>query len=175
MTSGQWKGVMILLLIGFISAADAHDGTVNISGTIQDNTCELAPDSQNKSVDMGTVAGSQFRRAGDFSPAKHFTLSLQNCGPAASEATVTFSGTADSQNPELFAIEAVTDSASGLAMGIYDSIGQRIAPGETSSGVMLKPGQTSVELDFFARYVTVMDSVRVGNANVVVTFMVNYS
>ncbi|MBW4217876.1 fimbrial protein [Enterobacter cloacae subsp. cloacae] len=89
--------------------------------------------------------------------------------------TVTFSGTADSQNPELFAIEAVTDSASGLAMGIYDSNGQRIAPGETSSGVMLKPGQTSVELDFFARYVTVMDSVRVGNANVVVTFMVNYS
>ncbi|ECB7890594.1 fimbrial protein [Salmonella enterica subsp. enterica serovar Bareilly] len=175
MTSGQWKGVMVLLLIGFISAVDAHDGTVTISGTIQDNTCELAPDSQNKSVDMGAMAGSQFRRAGDFSPAKHFTLNLENCGPAASEATVTFSGTADEQNPELFAIEAGANSASGLALGIYDSNGQRIAPDESSSGVVLKPGQASVAMDFTARYVAVVDNVKLGSTNVTVTFKINYS
>lgn len=174
MASGQCKGVMILLLIGFISAGDAHDGTVNISGTIQDNTCELAPDSQNKRVDMGVVVGSQFRRTGDFSPAMKFSLDLQNCGPAASEATMTFSGTADAQNPKLYAIEAGSDSASGLALGIYSSDGERIAPGEASAGVILKPGQASVEMDFTARYVTVKDEVTVGSANAMVTFVVNY-
>lgn len=175
MTSGKLKSVMTMLLIGCISTANAHDGTVNISGTIQDNTCELAPDSQNKSVDMGTVAGSQFKRAGDFSPAKHFTLNLENCGPAASEATVTFSGSADSQNAELFAIEAGTDSASGLALGIYDSSGERIAPGETSAGIVLNPGQASVAMDFSARYVSVNDTVTAGSGNVTVTFVINYS
>lgn len=53
MTSGQWKGVIILLMVLFISAAQAHDGTVSISGTIQDNTCELAPDSKNKNGQYG--------------------------------------------------------------------------------------------------------------------------
>lgn len=174
MTAGQWKGVIILLMFLSIAAVHAHDGTVNISGTIQDNTCELSPDSQNKSVDMGTVVGSQFSRTGDFSTAKTFTLNLQNCGPAASEATVTFSGTANAQNAELYALEAGADSASGLALGIYDSDGQRIAPGETSAGVVLKPGQDSVAMAFSARYVAVMDSVTAGSANVTVTFIVNY-
>lgn len=175
MTSGQLNGVIILLMVLFIAAAHAHDGTVNISGTIQDNTCELAPDSQNKTVDMGTVAGQQFSRVGDFSPAKKFTLNLQNCGPAASEATVTFSGTADARNTDLFAIEQDEESATGLALGIYDGNDKRIAPGETSSGVMLKSGQASVDMDFSARYVSVIDSVKSGKANVVVTFVVNYS
>ncbi|MEB5978546.1 fimbrial protein [Enterobacter vonholyi] len=174
MTLGQEKGVMILLMVLCISAANAHDGTVNISGTIQDNTCELAPDSQSKIVEMGTVVGTQFRQTGDFSPAKHFTLNLENCGPAASEATVTFSGTEDAQNPELFAIELGADSAEGLALGVYDDNNQRIAPGDTSVGIPLKPGQASVAIDFSARYVSVLNSVTAGSANAVVTFVVNY-
>lgn len=174
MTSGNLKGVIIFLTVLFIAAAHAHDGTVNISGIIQDNTCELAPDSQNKTVNMGTVTGAQFSRVGDFSPVKNFTLDLQNCGPAASEATVTFSGTQDAQNPDLFALEATEDAANGLALGVYDGNGQRIVPGGTSEGVPLEPGQTSVEMVFSARYVAVQDSVTAGSANVVLTFVVNY-
>ncbi|MEB5959743.1 fimbrial protein [Enterobacter sichuanensis] len=175
MISVQCKSISILLLLFLVVAVHAHDGQVNISGIIQDNTCELAPDSQSKTVNMGTVAGAQFSRTGDFSPAKNFTLNLQNCGPAASEATVIFSGTVDAQNPELFAIEADADSASGLALGVYDGDGRRIAPGDTSTGIPLKPGQASVEMKFSARYVAVLDSVTAGRANVLVTFVVNYA
>lgn len=174
MTSGQWKGVVIVLMLVFISATHAHDGTVNISGTIQDNTCELAPDSQNKSIDMGTFAASQFRQSGDFSPVKTISLNLENCGPAASGATVTFSGTAEVQNPDMFALEAAADSAYGLALGIYDTDGKPIAPGKTSASVALKPGQVSVSLNFSARYVAVQDSVSAGSANATVTFVVSY-
>ncbi|MCU6306460.1 hypothetical protein [Enterobacter quasiroggenkampii] len=68
MMTRQLKGVIILLMILCISSAHAHDGTVNISGIIQDNTCELAPDSQNKQVNMGIITEIQFGRVGDFSP-----------------------------------------------------------------------------------------------------------
>lgn len=68
---------------------------------------------------MGIVTHAQFSRIGDFSPTKGFTLNLQNCGPAAREATVTFSGTQDSQNPDLFVLEAARDAANGLTLGVY--------------------------------------------------------
>ncbi|MCU6278863.1 fimbrial protein [Enterobacter quasiroggenkampii] len=175
MSIGQCNCLIIPLMLFCISATHAHDGMVNISGVIQDNTCELAPDSQNKQVDMGTFTGGQFGRIGDFSPAKSFSLNLQNCGPAASEATVTFSGAADLSNPDFFAIDAEADSARGLALGIYDASGTRVVPGATSDAFKLQPLQTAVKLDFSARYVSVLDSVSAGNANVTVTFVVNYS
>lgn len=174
MTSGQWKGVLIWLMLVFISATHAHDGTVNISGTIQDNTCELAPDSQNKSIDMGTFAASQFRRSGDFSPTKKFTLNLQNCGPAASGAKVSFSGTANTQNNKLFAIDSDEGGASGIALGIYDVDGKLIQPGDMSKDIILKPGQSSVSMVFYANYVATQDEVKPGNANVLVSFSVKY-
>lgn len=165
---------LLLVLIGHGSFAEEHDGTVNISGTIQDNTCELAPDSQNKKVNLGVVNSSQFNHSGDFSPATTFTLNLLNCGPAASGATVTFSGTPDAHNTALFAIETGDVAATGLALGIYDSTGARIEPESASTNVVLNPGQASVMLDFTARYVAVADSVTAGSANATVTFTVNY-
>ncbi|MCU6398538.1 fimbrial protein [Enterobacter quasiroggenkampii] len=100
---------------------------------------------------------------------------MQNCGPAANEATVTFSGTADTSNPNFFAIDTEADSASGLALGIFDASGMRIVPGATSGAVVLKPSQTAVQLDFSARYISVSNNVTAGNANVTVAFVVNYS
>ena len=167
-------GLVFILSIGLCASVLSHDGEVKITGTIQDNTCELAPDSQKNFIPMGKVAKSQFTEVGDFVPAKSFSLSLQNCGPAASEATVTFSGTPDEKNNKLFALNELPDSATGLALGIYDANGMRIAPGETSKGVALQPGQTAVKLWFAARYESVEESVTAGKAVVTVTFIVNY-
>jgi len=163
-----------LLMIIFCGLSQAHDGTVNITGVIQDNTCEIASDSQNFIVDMGVMAQKQFRKAGDSSSDKPFSIKLEHCGPAASEATVTFSGAADSLNSDLFAIDAGSDSVSGLALGIFDGNGKPVPPGKTSTGVALKPGQAAVPLDFSARYTAVRDSVTAGSTNVTVTFVINY-
>ncbi|WP_320727295.1 fimbrial protein [Enterobacter sp. 118C5] len=152
-----------------------HDGMVNITGTIQDNTCEVAPDSESMAVDMGTVAREQFSEVGDTSPAKPFSIMLKNCGPAASEATVTFSGTSDPQNNTLYALESGEDAASGLALAIFGSNGAIIPPDSASSGFQLSPGQTSVTMNFSAKYESVTQPVSAGKANTVVSFVVKYN
>lgn len=168
------KFLSIFPCVVFVTAAIAHDGTVTISGTIQDNTCELAPDSKNKIVNMGEMANTQFRKAGDASIAKSFTIDLQNCGPAANEAEITFSGTTDSKNNDLFAIEKGIDSATGVALGLYDAEGQQLLPDKHSSSIVLKPNESSVAIEYMARYVAVMDDVTAGKANVALTFVLNY-
>ncbi|MEP8888259.1 fimbrial protein [Enterobacter roggenkampii] len=167
---------LMLAVMFSISFCEAHDGSVTITGTIQDNTCEVAPDSQNKKVEMGDYAREQFRQKGDSSAMKPFTINLDNCGPAASGAKVTFSGTPDTTDNTLFALETGVEeeTASGLALGIYENNGQKISPNSSSSSVPLKPKQASVALDFTARYVAVNDSVTVGSAQTTVTFSVLY-
>ncbi|MCU6306628.1 fimbrial protein [Enterobacter quasiroggenkampii] len=176
MTSGKWKGVSILLMFIFIAAAQAYDGTVNISGLIQDNTCELAPDSQNNNINMGVVVAAQFSRLGDFSQAKKFTIYLENCGPAASEATITFTGSVSLENDKFFSLDGIgEDVAKGLALGIFDNYGNIISPGQSSRGYAIKPNQDTVSLDFSARYVAVDETVTPGSADTTVTFIINYA
>lgn len=153
---------------------EGHNGTVNISGTIQDNTCAVAADSKNKTVQLGNVTRSQFSFVGERSPAVPFVINLENCGPAASEATVTFSGTADTVNSDLFAIDKTSDSATGLAVAIYDSSGNIVAPEKPSGGYALKPNEVSVALNFTARYKSVIEEVTPGSADAVTTFVLNY-
>ncbi|ELV2798022.1 fimbrial protein [Enterobacter ludwigii] len=174
MTTLQIYAAVVALTLTFFPSANGHDGTVNISGTIQDNTCEISPDSLNKTVAMGTVVASQFTLTGERSPAVPFSIHLQNCGPAASQVKATFSGKADAQNKDLFAIESVADAATGLALGLYNANGGRLPPDSASAGVALKPGQSSVTMDFSARYVSVSERVTAGVANVVATFELAY-
>ncbi|HGL6357607.1 TPA: fimbrial protein [Citrobacter amalonaticus] len=169
--------IAILPLVAFfyIINADAHDGTINISGIIQDNTCEVASDSVIKFVDMGTLSVKQFSEKGVRSQAKQFSINLVDCGPAASEATVTFTGTPSDQEKELYSVDPETDAGSGIALGIYDSKGNLLPPDKPSEGIPLKGGEDSVELKFSASYQSVVDDVTPGSANVSVTFVVNYA
>lgn len=167
--------VIFLLCIVSYATVASHDGMVNITGTIQNMTCDVSPDSQNKTVDMGTMAQEQFRKAGDSSLPKVFTINLENCGPAASEAVVTFTGTSDEMNHDYYAIESGQDSATGLALGIYDSEGTVLPSGTKSSGFALTPGQESVSLTFMAKYIAVSGNITAGSADSLVTFQISYN
>lgn len=175
MANKRWLFSFLLMgsLVSFL--AQGYDGTVNITGTIQDNTCELAPDSITKEVDMGTFARKQFSHAGDTASLKMFTINLQNCGPAASEATLTFSGVADATNPNLFAINGEPDAARGLALAIFDSEGNALMPDKPGGGHPIKPGEGSVVLTFKAQYQSVSETINAGIANATVTFVLDYA
>jgi type 1 fimbria pilin len=171
--------IVNLFLIAFLNiislGLEAHDGTFNISGTIQDNTCELSPDSQSKIIDMGSLSAKDFARKGFHSAAKEFSVNLINCGPAASEASITFTGTPSSQMSDFYAIDTSKDAAKGLALGIYDGSGNLLPPDKASEGISIKVDQSAVEMKFFANYVALEDTVVSGSANVTVTFIVSYA
>ncbi|HCD1256468.1 TPA: type 1 fimbrial protein [Citrobacter amalonaticus] len=170
------KMIATCSLIGFFYInAYAHDGTVNISGVIQENTCEVANDSTNKFVDMGTLSVKQFSEKGVRSQEKQFSINLVDCGPAASVATVTFSGVPSAQDKNLYSVDHEADAGSGIALGIYDSKGNLLPPDKPSEGIPLQGGEDSVELKFSASYQSVVDDVTSGSANVSVTFVVNYA
>lgn len=158
-------------------AADgqAHDGRVNITGVINDNTCTLSPDSHNFTVKLGSVSNRQFYHAGDGSAWQAFTLDLQNCGSTASGVTVSFSGQTDRFNADLLALDGGADSASGVGIAIYNADKTPIALGDMSELLALLPGESSVQLRFYARYVADGSVVSAGEANATATFILTYA
>ena len=93
------KTILLLSLSGLSCSALAHDGTVNITGTIQGNTCTVTTDTANQQVTLGDIAAKQFTAAGSASQPIAFTIGLENCGSAASAVSLTFTGGYDQQRP----------------------------------------------------------------------------
>lgn len=162
-----------LFAVGIIATgASAHDGQVNITGTIQGNTCIVDTDSKSLIVDMGTVASKQFYAAGVTTEVHPFAIQLVKCGDAASAVEVTFQGTLDGKDNRLLAIEG---GASGVGIALLD-LNRHLIPLNTKSiPYPLTPGAQAVSLDFFAQYMANGEAVTSGQANATATFVLNYA
>lgn len=163
------------LLILWEPSGFAHDGTVNVTGSIIDKTCVVSADSTNLLVTFGDVSSKTFARPGDGSRYEPFTINLERCGAGASNVTVTFTGNVDSRNPALLALTPVTGGASGVAIAIYDREKNFLSLGQPGNGTDLIPNQASVMLKFYARYIANGEAVSAGPANSSATFMLNYA
>ncbi|MCU6306352.1 fimbrial protein [Enterobacter quasiroggenkampii] len=157
------------------SVAQAHDGQINITGTIQSNTCIVDTDSQNMTVDMGNVASRQFSQAGATSTPQPFMIKLVKCGDAASGVSVTFKGTVDSRDNQLLAIDSGSAAATGMGIAILDLNRQVVPLNASSAKYPLTPGMQSVDLNFFAEYRANGDTVKAGDANATASFVLNYA
>ena len=159
--------IIHLFAVGvFATGAAAHDGQVNITGTIQGNTCIVDTDSKNMTVDMGTVASKQFYEAGVTTAARPFTIKLVKCGDAASAVGVTFHGTLDGKDNRL---------ATGMGIALLDLNRQLIPLNTESIEYPLTPGAQTVTLDFYAQYMANGATVTSGRANATATFVLNYA
>jgi type 1 fimbria pilin len=165
------------LLIGclWLPVSQAHDGTVNITGSITDNTCSVSAASKNMTVSMGNVSSKIFYRAGDGTAYRAFSISLEKCGGAASHVSVTFAGTTDSQDASLLTLTGGAGAATGMGVGIYDKDKNLIPLNTSSEGEDLVPNQASVTLSFYARYVANGATVASGIANATGTFKLTYA
>jgi len=152
----------------------AHDGTINVTGTINDNTCSVSADSKALTVSMQDVANRQFARAGDGGPWQPFVLHLERCGGAAKQVSVTFAGTADTADPELLATGSGSDAAQGVAIALYDRDKTPIPINSSAEVTTLTPHQAKVDLPFYARYMANGETVRTGRASATATFSLVY-
>ncbi|MCS2172979.1 fimbrial protein [Scandinavium sp. TWS1a] len=171
-----FRGLTALSLLALWAASPgAHAGTINITGSIDGNTCAVSADSTALLVKFGSVSSQLFTHSGDGGRYEPFTISLEKCGGSASNVTVTFTGNADSSNPELLALTADADAAKGVAIAIYDNNKTLIPLGQPGGSTELTPDQATVTMTFYARYLANGDTVSTGPANSSATFMLNYA
>lgn len=150
----------------------AHDGTINVTGQITSSTCSVTDDSRSKSVALGTVKSIDFSGVDATSGAVDFTITLKDCN--ASNATVTFSGNKDSDNPSLLAIKDTIDSAEGIAIAILDDDKNIIDMDAASKIYAVDSYQSINTLHFYAEYMATSPQIKAGEANATATFTVSY-
>lgn len=159
----------------FCTTLQAHDGTVNITGTIRSNTCTVSQESNGQTVQMGQVASNLFNHAGTTTPPQSFTLNLLDCGSAVNTVAVTFTGTPDQHNRAVLALDSDPGCATGIGIELLDKNKDPLPLSITSPPTSLPSGQTTLSLVFYAQYIATGSTVMAGTANASATFTLVYS
>ncbi|MFU0922363.1 fimbrial protein [Kluyvera sichuanensis] len=167
-----FAGIMLLVFSG---RASADSVVLNFTGTILAGVCSVDLGSQNQSVPMGTISSQNFVNPGDRSSVAPFSITLNCPDGSVTGATVTFSGTPDTTDQTLLALDNETGMASGVAILLADQNGNKINLGTASSVYSLTQGASNA-LQFTAQYTALVggDSITVGTANATAQFVINY-
>ncbi|WP_265669093.1 fimbrial protein [Klebsiella grimontii] len=168
------KTILLLSLSGLSCSALAHDGTVNITGTIQGNTCTVTTDTANQQVNLGDMPSKQFTATGSASQPVAFTIGLENCGSAASAVSLTFTGDADTTNGSLLALTSQAGSAAGVGVAILDSQRTLVPLNSASRQYTLDPQQTTQNLTFYGEMMATSSPVTAGSVDATTTFSLTY-
>ncbi len=150
-------GAFLFLLSSF--SALAADGTIYFTGTIVEASCDVSSDTH---VDFEDTKTDQLKNKGDTAKTKSFSVYLKDCPSTVNNASISFSGTADANNPELFATSGATQGIGLEIIDLNDANEQRLPPTtDTTKGsrfVAIKPGKVTNMLNFGARYMATTDS-----------------
>ncbi|MEX3172673.1 fimbrial protein [Serratia quinivorans] len=140
--------------------AGAADVTVNITGTVLSVSCDVNTTDATKDVDLGTIVAQQYETAGKTSPPEDVAIGLTGCS-STSTVTASFSGVADSTDPDLLAINSGSGAASNLAIQILDSTSNPVALGDT---IDFPVTDSAATVEFKLRYKST-GTVTAGNAD----------
>lgn len=153
-----------------INMGYAASALVNITGNIQNNTCNVSVDSRGRVVNLGVYSARQFNIVGEKTVPVGFDISLVNCGNAVRSVDITFEGVADNQNPALVKIDSHTGTK-GLGIQILDNNKNELAL-NTPFNTPLIPGDQTFK--FYAQLKSTDIPVTAGNVDAVVNFVLNY-
>ncbi|MBA0034905.1 type 1 fimbrial protein [Pantoea sp. BIGb0393] len=170
------KNPLILSAVIAVSSlttfAHASDGTINVTGTISDTTCTINAGSVSIDVDFGTVSSRAFTGPGSTAGIEPIKIDFDSCPASITSAAVSFDGTSDAVNSNLFALTSAAP-ATGVAVGLYEADGATEIPyGSTSKSVPLTT--TGGTLSYFAKYVQTTTPIAAGSAETVINFTVKY-
>ncbi len=152
----------------------AADGTIDFTGEIIDNACELAAGSDALKVNLGKVSKTALPNAGVTAAATKFTIKLINCPATVSTASVKFDAESYSGDDTVIALKQESGVATGVGIQITDDANTVVPLFTASKTYPLKEGVEN-NLDFRARYIAKTDSVTAGLANANATFTINYN
>ncbi|HEK3218856.1 TPA: fimbrial protein [Proteus mirabilis] len=152
----------------------AADGTIDFTGEIIDNACELAAGSDALKVNLGKVSKTALPNAKSTAAATKFTIKLINCPATVSTASVKFDAESYSGDDTVIALKQESGVATGVGIQIMDDANTVVPLFTASKNYPLKEGVEN-NLDFIARYIAKTDSVTAGLANANATFTINYN
>ncbi|EPM0390336.1 fimbrial protein [Proteus mirabilis] len=152
----------------------AADGTIDFTGEIIDNACELAAGSDALKVNLGKVSKTALPSAGVTAAATKFTIKLINCPATVSTASVKFDAESYSGDDTVIALKQESGVATGVGIQIMDDANTVVPLFTASKNYPLKEDGEN-NLDFIARYIAKTDSVTAGLANANATFTINYN
>lgn len=144
------------LLIAIAAAtAQAADGQVEFTGTINDNACTINSESVKKTVDMGQVRIADFPNtvgAVATAGATPFSISLENCsGSTLKNASIKFSGQQSGTDATVLGMTG-ENQVSGVGIQINDArTGNKLPLNTASNDYVLRPQSNT--FDFTASYV----------------------
>lgn len=152
----------------------AADGTIDFTGEITDQACELASGSDALKVNLGKVSKTALPSAGSTAAATKFTIKLIKCPATVTTASVKFDADSYLGDDTVIKLKEETGVATGVGIQITDNE-NAVVPLFTASKNY--PLQENVEnnLDFRARYIAKSDTVTTGPANGTATFSINYN
>lgn len=157
------------------SAVYAADGTINFTGSVTTDACTVNTASATQTVALGSVNATSFKAAGDVASPTKFTIQLSSCPNTITKAAVRFDGTPNATDSRLLSLSS-GQSATGLAVAIYEADGNTIIPLQTAStGITIDSGKTVNEMSYVAKYMSTAGSVTAGGANASTNFTISYN
>lgn len=163
---------ILLTSVMFSASAYAADSTIRIKGNVKDNTCAVAPGSQNQVVDLLNNAVRQLYAVGEVTPIVPFQIDLTPCGASVLAVKVGFVGIADVNNTSLLALDPGTSNASGAGIQILDGSRTPLVLNANSNNIAWTPlvagrGNT---LHFYARLMASKLPIVAGHVRATATF-----
>lgn len=174
------KNHLFLAFLVCLSSAVAHadDSSYNVkfTGTIVAETCDVDVSSKNQSINIGTFSTADFPTVGSTTIFKPVDISLKNCTQGISGAKVFFTGTEDSDDPSLLALEDTDGTgqmASGVGVEILD-VNQKTVPINNVESDLYTLTKGKNTLAFYLRYKSTQPTIKAGNATAVMYFDLQY-
>ncbi|WP_336768932.1 fimbrial protein [Pantoea endophytica] len=160
---------------------------VNFTGALMSSACSLAVDSQEQTVDLGSVSGNKFRHRGDRSQNVNFSLHFKDCLAGAHEyppdagittknywsrgersVALSLVGTPDDFNNDLLRI----NGARGVGLRLTDAKSRDMSLNYGSKTFFLSPGDNT--LNFNVSVEATQDYVQAGYIDAIVNVNVYY-
>ncbi|AZE95471.1 Long polar fimbria protein A precursor [Pseudomonas orientalis] len=145
-------GSSLLVLMAAVNA-QAADGQVEFTGSINDNACTITSTNVKKAVDLGQVRLIDFANTvGATAGSVPFSISLENCSTSTlKNAAITFRGQQSATDPTVLGMSG-DNQVAGVGIQINDArTGSKLALNTASNDFALRP-QTNT-FDFTASYV----------------------
>lgn len=145
---------------------------LNLSGTVTEKTCGVLSTAQDKKIELGTIRLGKGMYKDDRSPRVQIPFDVSSC-PANGLVTITFTGTNDTVDTQLLAIDNVPKKAKNVAIEISDKDKNRVVLG-TKSKPITADANGNASLMFYANYIVTKDTAEPGTGNAKMQFSIQY-